>query len=142
MNDKRRNANKIEYVDAHDSVLRTEWKAPTRPYSQNELTHLEDELHKQLKISDIRIDHPECGHAYYIKKNGVRYKKIVEEESGDVGNCSMCWKISKTPRQLREKMSEFIDLYEKDLDSTRKSYFSYLVKKIFYTWLYNEMYSR
>ena len=127
-----------------DSILNTKWSSPDRPYSQNELNFLEEKLYKDLHLVDLAVSHTSCGHTYRIKKNGARYKKISEEGQSPVnlGNCSMCWKVHKTHRNLRQSMNEFIDLHDEDIKKVdgRKSFFSYQVKKIFYTWLYNEMY--
>lgn len=137
----------ITYIDPEESILHTEWVPANRPYSQNELQFLEERLFNKLQIVDLLVQHSDCGHCYRIKKNGVRYKKMVEDECvdnsnpPDIGNCSVCWKISKTPRELGTLVDEFLELHNNFLENERKTYFSYLVNKLFYTWLYKEMFN-
>ncbi len=130
--------NNRHVIQAHDSVLNTEWTPPDRPYSQNELKDMEMVFKRHLQLSDISVHHPECGHSYLIKKNGLRYKKILEDPN-DIGNCSMCWKLSRTPKGLKEKVWEFIELNKPE--DRRRTFFHFSVFKIFYTWLYDETYA-
>jgi hypothetical protein len=137
-------------VNVRDSVLHTEWVEPDRPYSQKELQYLDDKLATDLQIDDLYVKHKDCEHCYRVKKNGIRYKKLLEynestsenpEEIPDIGNCSVCWKIRKTPRELHSLVYEFISFHNNELENSRKSYSSYLIKYVFYTWLYNESYN-
>lgn len=142
----RRGAGNI--INPNDSVLWSEWAEPDRPYSQKELSALEEKLFNQLQIANMFVMHQDCGHCYRVKKNGIRFKNMLEyfennpetTELPDVGNCSMCWKINKTPNKLRYAMNDFIKLHDDSMRDERKSFFSYQVKNIFYTWLYDEMY--
>lgn len=139
--------NNEKFINPNDSVLHMDWNGASRPYSQRELINLEEQLFTRLQVSDeLIVRHAECGHTYRVKKNGVRYKQLLEEpipEEGypDVGNCSVCWKKHKTPRNLKSLVDDFITVHDEDLeDSERKTLYSYEVKRIFYSWLYNEMY--
>jgi hypothetical protein len=138
--DRQRNIARKKTILPSQSILYTEWSEPDRPYSQKELVVLTEKLYTDLHIVDMAVTHPKCGHSYRIK-NGVRYKKLKEQhQDDDVGNCSVCWKISKTPKELQNLVKDFVELHSDDLTSSRHTYFSYTVKNIFYTWLYVEMF--
>lgn len=113
---------------------------PTRPYSQRELGNLLEKLYLDLHLADTVVCHPDCGHCYRVKKNGIRYKKLIETNGQDVGNCSVCWKVTKTPKELLNLVQEFMMMHSNDLETQRKTFFSYQVQSVFYTWLYAEMY--
>jgi len=141
----RRSNFKNTYTHPPDSILNSQVQEAVRPYSQNELCDMETTLYDQLFIApDMLVHHEECGHTYHVKKNGVRFKEIkalniTDDTIPDVGNCSVCWKYYKTPHDIRFLVDEFIDLYN-ECPTTHKTYFDYQVKRIFYTWLYQENY--
>lgn len=124
-----------KFIDPDQSVLLTDWEEPSRPFSRKEIEFLHGKLFEKLMISEMIVHHPECGHKYRVKKNGVKHKQLLEDPENR-GNCSVCWKIQKTPRRLKDAAHEFVGLAE----SGRTDYFGYTVNSIFYTWLYNEMY--
>lgn len=136
-----------QVIAPEDSILYTEWNEPDRPYSQLELADMEEKLFKYLQLSDMYTHHDECGHSYYVKNNGVKYKQLVEEGNGaDLGNCSVCWKLHNTPYSLSTFGADFTNLHtkvmEEHMSNGRKSLFNYQIFKIFYTWLYNEFYQK
>jgi hypothetical protein len=124
-----------------DSCLHNEWIEPERPYSQKELDALETDFFEKIQLSTgLSALHNGCGHTYQVKKNGVKFKELLAEpEMRDVGNCSVCWKLSRTPRELKHLANDFIQLYKPETN-IRKSFYDYQVKKTFYTWLYSENY--
>ncbi len=134
---------KRPFTEPNQSILHTVWTEPDRPYSQNELRTLEKELNTKLQLDTIGVRHQECGHAYLIKKNGVRSKEIRENYPNDiypdVGNCSVCWKKSKTPRELLPLANEFISLVL-EYENSPRTFYTFMIKTIFYTWLYDEAY--
>lgn len=150
-------------IDAQDSILNTQWDEPERPFSQKELEDLGQKLYTYIQLSKFFVKHTECGHVYRIKKNGVRFKELMNGEGGmsdteseendtetdeltkiftDVGNCSVCWKQHNSPRELSSTIDEFVRIYGEEIDKPthRKSYYLYQVEKIFYTWLYKEFF--
>ena len=117
------------------SVLESVYVEPTRPYSQNELCEMRNKLFKKLHIGDILATHMKCNHTYYVKKNGKKEQEI--NEHNNAGNCSVCWKLNKTPKFLKERAKDLIYMY-KDTFSNKMSYESNDVETAFYTWLYSE----
>lgn len=131
----------ITHLD--NSILNSEWIAPTRPYSNIELTDTHNRLFRSLRLSSLYVVHESCGHQYYVKENGLKYKNLKESDILDTGKCSVCWKLRQTPQSLKRLAIEFIDLYTEhfpDLNSPNYSYYTIEIEKIFYTWLYQEFF--
>ena len=69
---------------------------------------------------------------------------IVEEkdikETGNMGNCSVCWKLSKMPNDLRYKADDLIKAYTNDFqeEPIKYNYNLYDLENVFYRWLYLE----
>ena len=125
----------------YKSVLETEYVKPTRPYSTDELQSLRLSLYKYLKLSNLKVSHTKCGHHYFVKENSRKEKEIKEkEECIDVGNCSCCWKLSKTPNHLKNSASGLIDAYTKTFEKEpEKMKYEYLdVETCYYKWLYQD----
>lgn len=139
---------KYVLYNIEDSILRSEWNEPDRPYSTSELQYLKKHLFDSIRLSRDYVQHP-CGHSYYVKENGQKHKQLIEEleinpENPDrnVGNCSVCWKRNKTPRPNKELCCDFIDLYQDIFDKEPVCLYEFEISKIFYIWLYNELYER
>jgi len=133
--------NKENYTHPDDSILNAEWVDPERPYSGKEMQHHHDQFFKSLRMSPQFVCHEACGHKYYVKENGVKFKELKESETLDVGNCSICWKLRQTPRHLKKNALDFIDLYHEhfpDLEHPVYTYFSFEIERILYVWLYTE----
>lgn len=123
------------------SILLSEWSPPTRPYSQKELRATQDDILRSFRLCDTEVHHSECRHTYFIKHNGVKHKALLESEGRDIGNCSVCWKLRQTPRDLKYKAMDFVDLYREHFIESPESdldYFKIEVFRIYYTWLYSE----
>jgi len=135
---------KNEPIHADDSILNSEWVAPSRPYSNKELQHRHERFFKSLRLSSLYVCHSGCGHKYFVKENGVKYKGLQDEEnegSLDIGKCSVCWKLRQTPRSIKGYALDFLDLYDEyfpSLDNIEFSYYTFEIERIFYTWLYQE----
>lgn len=140
-----------------ESVLVTTNIEPERPYSQNELTVMDNLFFKDMGLSKKFVFHTGCGHSYYLKSKGERLKKLQASVSNaeneeermcfeNVGNCSVCWKGNRTPRELETSALDFIKLYETyfpdllEAPFTRKSFRGVMIQRVFYIWLYNEQY--
>jgi len=129
------------------SILKTEYKEPTRPYSQKELQSIQNKLYKDLYLSNVEARHQNCGHKYLVKKNGRKEKDILENislnpdkyiiDNSDVGNCSVCWKLNKTPNKYKDKATNIIYWYNRINNDNYLSYFDINVENIYYKWLYD-----
>lgn len=123
------------------SVLESEYVEPTRPYSLNELAYNRERVYKSLRIGKTRAQHEKCGHFYLVKENGRKEKDILENGSSDTGYCSVCWKISKTPRHLKSKSKDLVEAYSRVFFEEPRYLTYYLVdlETIYYKWLYESV---
>ena len=120
------------------SILESEYVAPTRPYSQDELSFLRQKLRQRLRLGPHKVEHGKCGHFYCVKQNSRKEKELRESGTPDVGNCSVCWKVSKTPNMLRDRARHLIEVYCNTFytDPEYLTYEKYDIENIFYLWLY------
>lgn len=120
------------------SILETPYIKPTRPYSQNELKYKREKLYRDLRLSKTYARHACCNHFYLVRKNGRKEKEIIEKNSNDVGNCSVCWKLNKTPKYLKDNaydlVNEYMNIFYKERDYL--TYADVDLEKVFYKWLY------
>ena len=121
------------------SILESEYVEQTRPYSQHELADIRTSVYKQLRLSKEKAYHSKCKHSYFVKENSKKEKEI-KENSSDIGNCSVCWKISKTPNDLKYKAYDLVKAYSTDFEGDIKfmTYNLYDLENVFYKWLYQE----
>lgn len=140
-------ANKYTIDKSEQSVLMSEIEEETRPYSQLELKKNRMQLWGELNLSKVCVSHTRCGHAYYVKLNGKKYSQVKEEGSTeDVGSCSVCWKLRKTPRYMSNRVRSLVECYS-DVLRYQQENDNYLgfkdaqIEKIFYIWLYLEYYA-
>lgn len=124
-----------------NTVLINDYEGPSRPYSQKELNNLRESFFRRLGIGNVRIEHSNsCGHFYFTKTNGKKEKESKEKGVSDVGNCSVCWKISKTPRNLKTNAHDLVYYFSTafyDVPTTL-DHGLFTLEHDFYTWLYNE----
>ena len=123
------------------SVLENEYIEPTRPYSQNELKDLRMRLYRKLRLSKHIAYHSYCKHFYRVKKNGRKEKEIIDKKSNNVGNCSVCWKLSRTNRHLLITARDVVSAYNEEYWKEEKNYLTYSnldLERVFYTWLYEK----
>ncbi len=127
------------------SILESEFIRPTRPYSQNELKFMRNSLYKNINIGNNRIYHTKCGHFYYVKKNSRKEKELKEKNRNEnIGNCSVCWKLSKTPKHLKNNANDMVEYYCNSFYE-EKEYYNYSLfdlENVFYRWLYQENFSK
>ena len=124
------------------SILEQKYKEQTRPYSQRELNNIRDTVFRQLRVGSTQAYHKECEHCYRAKHNGKKEREIIETKCPDVGNCSVCWKIRKTPPYLKSTAKNLIDAYRRNFYPDSPTYMTYDLVDIettFYKWLYEEM---
>ena len=120
------------------NILDSEYVEPVRPYSQNELVDMRNNLYRQIRLGKERAFHTKCNHYYLVKENGKKEKDI--KETGNMGNCSVCWKLSKMPNDLRYKADDLIKAYTNDFqeEPIKYNYNLYDLENVFYRWLYLE----
>ena len=122
------------------STLESVYYHPTRPYSQNELNQMRVSLHTNIKLGKKMATHQRCGHIYLTKNNGRKEKEMNQQNSNDVGKCSVCWKINKTPKNLQDKAKNLSQEYSNIFrhNPTYISHSNVDVESSYYNWLYNE----
>ena len=119
------------------TILDSEYIPPERPYSQVELNQNRQKLYKSLHLSDKTACHEKCQHFYFVKQNGRKEKDIIENNCNDVGNCSVCWKISKSTDRKRATnlVNQYTDQFYNEPEYT--SYDLCDVEYTYYHWLYD-----
>jgi len=122
------------------SVLESDYIKPARPYSSNELSDIRNNFLKKCNLSNIIASHKNCGHFYFVKENGRKEKELNENDN--VGNCSCCWKLSKTPNNLVQKAEDLINIYCTRFNDYPSSFTYDLIdiEICFYKWLYVDKY--
>lgn len=126
------------------SVLEKEYTPINRPYSQEELKTMQTRAYKSMRIGSVKAHHRRCNHFYFVKENGRKEKMIKENNDCDTGNCSVCWRLTKTPRHLRSIAKNMIEDYMNGSDYRQHNNITYLrhcdvdTETNFYTWLYKE----
>lgn len=121
------------------SVLESTYVKPTRPYSQNELNDKRTKLFEKKNLINVFAKHERCGHFYRVKNNGKKHTSILE--NNDPGNCSVCWKISKTPDYLYDNAKELVYLYEERFrdEPSKIDYDMVDIETCYYTWIYEHI---
>lgn len=120
------------------SILESSYIAPVRPYSQDELQNMREKLYRSLRLSNIKAQHNRSGHFYFVKRNGRKEKEILETNNPDIGNCSVSWKLNKTPIRLYPQAKRLVECYE-DMFREEPKYLTYDMvetEAVFYKWLY------
>jgi len=123
------------------SVLESAYVKQQRPYSENELKYLRENLYKKINIGTIKAYHSKCQHFYFVKNNSRKEKEIKEKNNSEnVGNCSVCWKINKTEKRLKNNAYDLVDSYCNGFYNNPENYNYNLLdlENGFYTWLYLE----
>ncbi len=117
-----------------DSVLEKIMYVSDRPYSSKELQIMRKKLFRTLRLGNTIIFHRDCQHMYYAKINGRKEREILETNTVS-SHCSVCWKLNRTPKKLKQKARNLVDQY---LGSGVDSYESLSILYNFYIWLYYE----
>jgi hypothetical protein len=119
------------------SVLETDYVEPRRPYSQAELSNMRYKLYRHLRLGKTKAHHEKCDHFYFVKENGRKEKDIIEQNTSDCGNCSVCWKINKTPKHLKNKAYDLVNEYCKIYynEPTYLTYEDVDLENAFYKWM-------
>lgn len=122
------------------SILESKYVEPTRPYSQKELQNKLNTLFRKIRIGKVWAHHKSCDHMYLTRMNGRKEKDILAQKNEDVGSCSVCWKLHKTPNHLQRSARDMVVTYQKNafIDLHKITYNDLDLIIVFYTWLYNE----
>jgi hypothetical protein len=125
------------------SVLESSYIRPSRPYSINELNDTRENFIKKINLSSTKAFHKNCGHFYFVKENG-RKEKELSENNDNVGNCSCCWKLNKTPKNLQKNAEDLVNIYSLKFNSQQPglTYDLLDIEISFYKWLYVERYEK
>ena len=119
-------------------TLLCKYKELNRPISQFELDHKLKTNRYSLNLSDLHAEHSNCKHLYLCKRFGKKFKELQENNSNkDIGNCSVCWKISHTDfiqRQIAKDLA--MEYYEIIKNSTPFTHYETELEKFFHSWLY------
>lgn len=123
------------------SVLEQKYTEPTRPFSVLELENIRKQYLKSLKVGGYRVYHKKCNHFYNAKEHSRKENKLkvcFEKENVDIGNCSVCWKLYRTPIHIKRTATDLVESYVNEfyqtlLDITHHKIF---IEKNFYEWLY------
>ena len=119
------------------SILEAEYVEPQRPYSNNELLYMRNRLFRQLRLGKTKAHHEKCNHFYLVKENGRKEKDIYEQNTPDCGNCSVCWKLNKTPKSLKNRANSLVNEYCNSFKEEPETLTFELVdlENAFYKWL-------
>ena len=124
------------------SVLEIEHEQQERPYSQDELLHIRNSFYQRLRLSDTIAQHKNCNHSYKVKENGKKFNQIIETNNSECGNCSVCWKLKRTPKNLKKSAEDLVFFFQETFDENcNKEYITFdnlFLEQDFYNWLYKE----
>lgn len=120
------------------SVLENDYIEQSRPYSQDELKTMKEQTRNNFRLSKLMAYHERCNHCYLVKKNGRKEQEMTTKKSYDVGNCSVCWKFTKTPSRLRERANGLANIYVNIPDNKILNYRDIILERTFYKWLYED----
>ena len=139
------------------SILENSYEAPDRPISKSELISTRKKNINMLKLStEYLIRHSKCNHVYLCKKYGKKEKLLLEMKSEnkdnvvdnvvvdnvDIGNCSVCWKINRTPKDLKYTARSVVNTYMKEHPNMENennlNHFTVELERVFYHWLYKD----
>ncbi len=119
-----------------EKVLNGKYPPATRPYSQLELAEIRTKNLRRLSVGNQMACH-DCGHIYFAKENGKKEERIKNGED-DIGQCSVCWKLKRTPPELRGRAQDLVDEYQYHFSDKPAKWSHYIVhiEQTYYRWLY------
>jgi len=134
------------------SILESDYVKPHRPISNDELKSRYKKYMNKFKLSSEMVYHKNTRYFYHVKKYGKKEKEILEKKENneenynhDIGNCSVSWRLSQTPKHLKNLAHDVVDEYMKVFNQENdKKYSDYDLElmRVFYTWLYFESNNR
>lgn len=125
-------------MTSYTSVLDKDYMEPSRPYSQKELEFIRKKTTRTLRLGDIMAKHSKCNHYYYVRSNSRKETNIKESEDPDTGNCSVCWRLSKTSKYNKRKAEDLIKNYDHVYTNNKQylTFFDVNTVSLYYKWLY------
>ena len=121
-----------------EQLLTKQLPAADRPYSQDELADIRQRNLDRLNIGSTMVYHPNSGYFYLAKSGGKKEAAVLSGEVLEDGCCSVCWKLRKTPSELREiantMIDEFILRFEKKPEKWTRELIH--LENTYYKWLY------
>jgi len=131
-----------------ESILITTLSPPSIPIGPRELAVEEQSFFRQMRIAFDYVEHTKCGHAYYVKFQGVRHRQLRDDpDYHDIGHCSVCYQFRRTPRNLQGLAQDLIEEYQREfpvldfLQRPRYTWYNQKIQSSFYIWLYLEKFS-
>ncbi len=120
--------------------MHSNYKAPDRPFSQDELRDTRARNLSRLRVGSTMASHENCLHFYFAKNGGKKEARLIETSGEEPGYCSVCWKLKKTPPELRDKALALVDEYQHRFQEKpdRWTHYQCELEKNFYRWLYFE----
>jgi hypothetical protein len=122
------------------TILEKDYVEQERPYSLKELKNTRTNLYNTLRLGNTKANHQRCGHFYFVKENGRKEKEMYEQDSDDIGNCSVCWKLSKVEKFLKNRSQNLVEAYSNEFYNEPKyiTYDNLDLETVFYKWLYED----
>ena len=121
-----------------EQLLTKQLPAADRPYSQHELADIRQRNLDRLNIGSTMVYHPNSGYFYLAKSGGKKEAAVLSGEVLEEGCCSVCWKLRKTPSELRDTanimIDEFILRFEKKPEKWTRELIH--LENTYYKWLY------
>ena len=121
-----------------EQLLTKQLPAADRPYSQDELADIRQRNLDRLNIGSTMVYHPNSGYFYLAKSGGKKEAAVLSGEVLEEGCCSVCWKLRKTPSELRDTanimIDEFILRFEKKPEKWTRELIH--LENTYYKWLY------
>jgi hypothetical protein len=121
-----------------EQLLTKQLPAADRPYSQHELADIRQRNLDRLNIGSTMVYHPNSGYFYLAKSGGKKEAAVLSGEVLEEGCCSVCWKLRKTPSELRDIANNMIDEFILRFEKKPEKWTRELIhlENTYYKWLY------
>lgn len=118
-------------------ILLTKYKELNRPVSQYELDYMQKNNRLRLNLSNKFIKHEDCKHTYLCRRFGKKFKLLQEDNlNKDIGNCSVCWRISHTEFMFKGLANDLANEYSCIACKSKKTHYDIELENFFHFWLY------
>lgn len=119
------------------SVFESKFTYDNRPYSNKELYNIRSTFFNNLHIGNTLAKHPRCKHTYLVKSKGQKELSILNNNE-DIGKCSVCWKLKKTPVEFKDQAYNLVRNFNENFDlfESKPDIFLFDLESSYYKWLY------